>query len=271
MNSTWQCPFCCSEVHQDAVICPHCRSDLHLARPLMFKLLDLDRRLLALQEVIERHEVAIESIRQPTSAGPEAPVLASGVFVSVAPEGVAAVASPWRQFAGLTVAWVTIVLLHWLLLFVYDAPLVILRVSTLLVPMVVAWLVYLRRKPAMRALTGLSAVLGTVAVLSMLTVTSAIDHVPLFPASVREWRETLEYLAGISLAYLAGGLFANALACAPAPPTRSVVLLLFERDAEGRIKVEEIVSQLTRLMAVSAPIASGASAFYSGLKGVIGN
>jgi hypothetical protein len=161
-------------------------------------------------------------------------------------------------------------LLHGLMLFVYDQPPIILRISTLLAPMIVSGLFCSGRRSSTLALVLASVTTATFSVVAMLGLTAHVDRVPLWPDSLRDWTELFEYAVGIALGFGTGGLLARSLALQKASADkRAFLLLLLQRDSSGHYNVEALVERVNRFLMAAAPIATGALGLYSGLRSML--
>jgi cation transport ATPase len=163
---------------------------------------------------------------------------------------------PGRLAVAVVIVVAASALLHWLLLFVYDAPPMILRILTLLVPLAVGLRVSRSGGGSLAAHGLASACCGIASVAAMLAVTHLIDGVPLLPQDLREMREALEYCASIALAFLTGYLVMNGLHRArqrPLPVASHGALVGYAQ-------------RFQQLAGLLSPICAGGLALYSGLK-----
>jgi hypothetical protein len=168
------------------------------------------------------------------------------------------------QPASLAAAVVVVVaasaLLHWLLLFVYDAPPMILRILTLLVPLALGLRVSRSGGGSLAAHALASACCGIASVAAMLAVTHLIDGVPLLPQDLREMREALEYCASIALAFLTGYLVMHGLRRARQRPV----------PAASHGELIGYAERFQQLAGMLSPICAGGLALYSGFKSLGG-
>lgn len=174
----------------------------------------------------------------------------------------------WANWVGISMMTVGLLgLSHWVLLFIYDAPPLYLRVLTILLPIatgyVCAWRSGLRL--SLQLVSALAV--GTSAVSLMLAITAAIDHVPLWPGNSREWQETIEYTVAIALGCFSGALLYSLRQRMQNQRQQNLHLsVLLERDASGKLRIAEISNQVQSLISAVAPLASAGTALYSGLK-----
>lgn len=263
MNAeTYRCPYCCSDIPAQAIVCSHCARDLTLFRPLALQMQALEASQVQLRDEIARLRL---SSSLPTSENQTTPADPISGNLEASPS--------WKAWLGM--AWLTIGLLglsHWVLFFLYDAPPLALRVLTIVLPMLTGYLAA-RWSELPLAVQLLSSLwVGVISVMLMLTITAHIDAVPLWPANTREWKETLEYAAAIVLGYFTGALMHHLLQHIARRNTQKLRLsVLLERDAKGQLRIADISNQVQSLVSALAPLVSAGSALYSGLKIFMGD
>jgi hypothetical protein len=241
------CPYCRLQVHPQAVLCPHCRSPLGLVAPLTVKVAELEAEVQRLRARLP--VVADESVAAP----PPQPSLGNA-----------------RVWLAIGLAVGANLALHALLLFVYDLPPVVLRMSTLAAPALMACLLYRGHRFGTGGLMGAAALAAVASVLGMLGITAHLDAVPFWPQSPAEWRELLEYTLAIALGYGAGGFTARALDMASRSlKDPSLLVLALKRDEGGHLNVERLAERLSRLVTSVTPVATGALAVYSALRSLV--
>jgi len=261
--STVACPYCLGELACAALACRHCGREVGHLLPMIFRQQELanevDRLRAQLTDLVTR-PAAVEPVAAAasgdTSPQPKpAEVGFLGRPVTASERSPAAVAA-----AAVLVVTTVSALLHWLLLFVYDAPPLLLRVLTLCMPFALGARAS-RLAPAPTALHALAAAAcGLCAVGAMLAITHLIDGVPFLPQDAREAREALEYCASIALAFFAGSLVSRHYRLAARPGIAV--------PAGALVGYAQRFQQLASLL---SPICAGALALYSGLKGLVGD
>ena len=180
------CPFCQNQVLPKAYACGHCGRDLVPWLALMTDLEDRTKRL-------ERLEKALGL---PSQEG--AFKMADGAqtaFVRAEPEPVL---PHWNRLAvWVLVAWLGLLVAHWLLLFVYDASPLILRIVTMVLPLVLAMPANARGDVQFKSNAIMATLLAASSVAGMLALTAWLDDVAWLPENKRDWRETFEYTVAI--------------------------------------------------------------------------
>ncbi|HXG50129.1 MAG TPA: hypothetical protein VNN77_01815 [candidate division Zixibacteria bacterium] len=175
---------------------------------------------------------------------------------------------------GLTLA--LLIAAHILLLFVYDASPLYLRVASMLIPVPFGFALAARHPGRF----GLSAACGftmaALAVWLMLVTTGYLDNVPVLPQSVRDVREVVEYAASIGLAFVTGlllGKLRHRRLRAGAEPDRLAVLLaeLFTTDRDGELGVLRLAGRIQKFVSTVTPVGTGLASLYAGIKALIGD
>jgi len=252
------CPFCQNSVLPKAYVCGHCGRDLVPWLCLMDQMEHQAQRIVRLEKAVGLPPlVAGQQINSTDLALrdlPEPPPVRYRIdrLVKVA-LGTA----------------LSLYMAHWLLLFVYDAPALILRVSTMLLPLAVSLTANIRGDIDWRSNAVTAIALALLGVGGMLAITAILDDVHWLPQSKREWIETFEYAVSIGLAWVTGHLVGLSL-------NKGHRLLYARRRAamrQGRMilpKVTDMSEKLQKLVAAAAPLVSGLVAAYSGLKSLWG-
>lgn len=271
-----QCPYCVSQISDQALACPHCTRDLYLFKPLLDGKAALEKALAAQQEQMAKLEARLAELEQRPQAAMESAAVA--IVEQAEEEAPPSVATRLGAcLAMFAVPLVLLLLTHWVLLFIYDVRPLYLRIATLVLPIPFG-MVLARRYADMlgwSALTGL--LLGLLSVFGMLTVTALIDNVPLLPQNARDWRETFEYVTGIGLAFFTGSLIGHAGHAAQAlrhrQPPKVIVLVAraFKTNERGEMAVEALAKRIHKLVNTATPAVAGAASFYAGIRGVLGD
>ena len=278
-----RCPYCVSEIADEALACPRCARDLYLFKPLLEKIGQLEKTVAeqakaaaanseARIAALEQELAAIKAERAGTAQA------AAAVMETVEPATPAAAATGYAAAVArsLIPALTMLLLAHWMMLFVYDVKPLYLRVATILIPVPFGFLLASQFPNEFRKSALAAAALAFAGVFSMLTVTSVIDKVPLLPQDLRDWRETLEYVLSIALAFVTGMLLGEYHArrkLAELKANRVVLLLAraFVPNEEGKLGIEKAVKKLNKLQEAVMPAATGAASVYAGIKALLGD
>ena len=115
------CPYCLSEVSEEAHVCKACSRDLYLFKPMMAKITNLEGQLAAIpsQEVYELRIAELEYL-----LGEQDRKLSNRSAFS------------WIKdiAAYLLVPLLLLLLAHWLIAVVYDTKMIYLRIISMIVP-----------------------------------------------------------------------------------------------------------------------------------------
>jgi hypothetical protein len=277
-----RCPYCVSEIADEALACPRCARDLYLFKPLLAKIEQLEKTVAEQAASISANsEARIAALEQELAAikAQRTDAIAAGVEAELQPEAPPAGTPPGYAAAvaqSLIPTLLLLILAHWVMLFVYDVKPLYLRVATILIPVPFGFLLASQFPHEFRKSVAAAAALAFAGVLSMLTVTAVIDKVPLLPQDLRDLRETLEYVLSIALAFVTGLLLGeyHARRKLAELKTNRVVLMLaraFVPNEEGKLGIEKAVKKLTKLQEAVTPAATGAASVYAGIKAFLGD
>lgn len=257
-----KCPYCISEIPDAALVCAVCRRDLYLAKPLLERIAALEAELAA----------------RPAPAAEVAAVGENEAAVGEIPSGTSASEELPRSWGGALAAWLLPVLLllfaHWLLIFVYDAKVLYLRILALMLPLPFGFLFgRAARLPFAWSLLPAGLMAGG-SVFGMSALTGVIDQVPVLPGSMVEVREFIEFAASIGFSFVTGLWLADWLR-RRAEQTRAWQAEI-ERSPGGLAAVSsknmtDSLHRLNDLGSAVIGVATTAFSIYTGLKGVLGN
>ena len=235
-----QCPYCLSEVAEEAFVCKVCTRDLYLFKPMMAKVAELGKQL----EDIPNHAAYEHRISELES------LLDEQVKKHAEPRGLS------KSFVDiaiyLLVPLVLILVAHSLITIVYDAKIIYLRIISMILPLPFGYFLFKTYQRNLFPWFMGVVFLAIASVIGMSWMTSLIDHTPIWPQSTFEWREVLEYSASI------------------APLLTALALGL----GEGRVSPSTLYGAMKKLheyggMAIA--LGTTAVSIYTGLKGFIGN
>jgi hypothetical protein len=248
------------EVRYEAVRCPHCQSDVSGVRLLLQRIQLLEERI---TDILGRIEKVEDSSRtKPFDCPLETPKIS---VASVRNSN--STHSAWLLISMAT-ACTTIVFSHWLLLFVFNANAIALRVLTIFLPIIFGSLAaYLSREKFVPLVTS-GFLVGVVSVTGMLGVTAWLDGVEWLPTSHRDQKEALEYVLAIWFGFSTGYFVLRALNA-----TRSLqgsgnhtsgnAHRLLAGDSSQR---KAIFEKIEGLFSTLTAMGSAGAALYTGLK-----
>jgi hypothetical protein len=268
-----QCPYCISNINDAAVVCPVCRRDLYLLKPLQEKVAELEQKVKegdpARNKALEARLAELEDkLSQRESSAAPAPLEAS------------AGASPRSYLlSALIAALASLALLlaaHGLIVILYDLKTLYLRIASLLIPLPLGFALHAWHPRRFWASSLVAVLVACAAVLGMSAITGYVDKTPVLPENLREWREFIEYAASITFSFITGlllGKLRRHQSQKPAQPSRVVILIaqLFAKHEDGQLGVQKLVTRITTVAGAVAPAVSGAVSVYTGIKAVLGN
>jgi hypothetical protein len=188
------CPYCLSEIAEEAVVCKVCTKDVYLFKPMMSRIAELESKLSesSSNENYERRIQALEA----QIAQHEQDKLSNRGLKNLLLDFIIYVLMPLA----------ILLASHYLIVIVFDTKMIYLRVISMLVPLPFGYFLFksIRRTIFPWVLSVL--LLAVTTVIGMSWLTSLVDHSPVLPQSVFEWREMLEYAASITFSFLTGML-----------------------------------------------------------------
>jgi hypothetical protein len=250
-----RCPYCTSEINEAALACPHCTRDLYLFKPLLQRISDLEAR--------------VENVEQ------SRPSAVTGESLNELPEE--HVSPGFRKL--ITHIAVPILLLltaHLLITVVYDLNTLYLRIVSLLIPLPFGFLLTASAARRISLLFVAAISTAALAVLGMSTVTGGIDHTPILPVDIREWREFIEYAASIAFSYATGIVLGNmsrlrkrAEIFRQQNGIQTALTHLVLNGANNTAKLQKTIKQFNDVSSTLTAAATTAAAMYTGLQGFL--
>lgn len=258
-----KCPYCLSEVDENASVCKVCIKDLYLLSPLVKKIELLEEQLKGIPErqILVDRISELESIISEREEQAERHDGRPKLFLDV--------------FIFLIVPLILLIGSHALITIIYDAKLIYLRVVSLFLPFAFAFALFYSSKRRITPWVIVGLVLSGASVFGMSWITSLVDQTPVVPQSFIEWREFVEYSASISLSFISGILVGSIIYIKNHP--RKVSSNQFIKLVVASLPDEKISPQTVNRMMESfnsygsTVIAVGTTALsiYTGLKAVI--
>ena len=261
------CPYCLSEVDEDAVVCKVCTRDLYLFKPMMAKVADLEKQLSEIpnQEAYEKRiaelEVMLDQHEQTVNSSKGLGGWLSDIAIY------------------LIAPLLLLLLAHWLIVVVYDTKMIYLRIVSMVLPLPFAYFLFRGHQHKLLPWFIGTAFLSIASVLGMSWITSMVDLSPVFPQNLFEWKEVIEYSASIAFSFLTGMLLGGVAYASNQRHRRKAVISPFMKAVatslgDGKISPTNIYTIMKSLQDYGATImALGTTALslYTGLKGIIGS
>jgi len=258
------CPYCLSEVSEEAHVCKTCSRDLYLLKPMMTKIASLEGQLAAVpsQEVNDLRIAELEYLLDEQNRK-----LANRSL------------STWIKDIALylIVPLLLLLLAHWLIAIVYDTKMIYLRIISMILPLPFAY--FLFKGHAHRLFPWFVGVvfLAIASVIGMSWITSLVDHSPVWPQNLFEWREVLEYSASIAFSFLTGMLLGG-VAYGSKQRRRqagiiNALIKIASTQSAGGVSMQGMHGLMKTLHEYGGTVvAFGTTAvsIYTGLKGMIG-
>ncbi len=258
------CPYCLSEVSEEAYVCKTCSRDLYLFKPMMTKIASLEGQLASApsQEVNELRIAELEYLLDEQNRK-----LANRSL------------STWIKDIALylIVPLLLLLLAHWLIAIVYDAKMIYLRIISMILPLPFAY--FLFKGHAHRLFPWFVGVvfLAIASVIGMSWITSLVDHSPVWPQNLFEWREVLEYSASIAFSFLTGMLLGG-VAYGSKQRRRQVGIInalikIASTQSAGGASMQSmhgLIKTLHEYGGTVVALGTTAVSIYTGLKGMIG-
>ena len=263
-----KCPYCTSDISDEALACPHCAHDIYLFKPLLEKIESLEARL-AEQSQVEVLELRICELEEQLAARQAVPEV---VPVAMSP---AVVVVEFLLLCGTPLA--LLLLAHALITVVYDLNVVWLRVVSLLIPLPFGAVLMNRRWRSFGAWIAAGFAMAALAVFGMSWLTHWVDNTPVLPQDMREWKEFIEYAASVGFSFTAGMVIGRMLwqrrqtiwqASEHGHLERLARLISHGRENAERLQA--MVRKLNDLRNSLAVATASAASAYTGLHGLVG-
>lgn len=240
-----ECPYCTTAIPDAALVCSVCRRDLYVIKRLLQRIAEL--------EAGQAKAPAAEALALPPST--PSPVPSQPVVAFEAAPGTALLA--W------SVPVLMLLLAHGLIVFVYDARVLFLRLLALVLPLPFGFL--FGRATGWRLRWSLPAafLMAGAAVLGMSTTTAWLDQVPVLPQSMLEVRESIEFATSIGFSFVTG-LWLHDWLRRRAGPVQGLPA------AAGGGKMTASLTRLNDAGSAVVGVATTAFSIYTGLKGFLG-
>lgn len=278
-----RCPYCVSEIADEALACPRCARDLYLFKPLLAKIEQLEKTVTEQARAISANSTErITALEQELAAlkaekADLVPVEVEIEELKPVPTRESSAAFYRALLQVLFPALALLLLAHGLLLFTYDVKPLYLRLATIVIPMPFGFLLAMHHPGRLGTSAAAGFATAILAVFGMLAITAIIDKVPLLPQDARDWRETAEYVLSIGLAFSSGfmaGEFLPALRRQQDKPPNRVVMMISRamvRNEDGKVNIVKTAEKINKIAKTAGPAITGAASFYAGVKGFLGD
>lgn len=261
------CPYCLSEVSEEAVVCKTCSRDLYLFKPMMVKVADLERQLSEIpnQEAYERRIAELELMLDESEQKHSESKNFIGWVVDVA--------------LYLLLPLCLLLLAHWLIAVVYDTKMIYLRIISMVIPLPFAYILFKGHQHKLLPWFIGTAFLSVSSVIGMSWITSIVDNSPVFPQSLTEWKEVFEYAASIAFSFLTGMLLGGVAYASKQRHRRAARISPFMKAVatglgDGHISpsnIHAIMKTLQDYGGTIVALGTTSLSIYTGLKGILGS
>ena len=253
-----ECPFCATDINDEALVCSSCSRDLRIVRPVIQEIQDLVLELDGLQRLMNAAEASLSIARRP--------VAAIGQLVAV--------------YVILPV--ILLIAAHYILTYTVNIKLIYIRLPSLLMPIPFGMGLYALNYISFRGAFLIGLLDAVVAVTGMLILGGVIDDASIVPKDLQEWREAGEYALSIALAFVTGNLFAvslfrllpSAFASTGKPSSFALAAARFLGVHVGEDGLRRRARKIQLLIEKVGPLAGIAAtavgSIYAGFKGIVG-
>ncbi len=256
-----ECVYCLSPIDDKATVCKVCTRDVYLFRPLLARVQELEAQL---------------AEQDPTTLQVRIDELES-LLVAERARSEKEEFKLWRSMADLAqfilIPLTLLLLAHALIVVVYDLNMLYLRIASVVLPLPFAFYLF---KSKQRSLLGwflATAFLAASSVIGMSAVTGWIDHTPVMPQSMVEWREFLEYAASITLSFLTGMLLGGVarhrvmrVVNKKNNPFLSTIMSRFSKGGSSTSDMREKMQKIEEVGGGLIAAGTTAMSIYTGLK-----
>ena len=260
-----KCPYCLSAIETEAVVCKICTRDLYLFKPMLEKLQVLEARLAefpdreSAEHRISELETRIEGLKRQWSIEQNRNSHLGLQMVSY-----------------LCAPLLVLLIGHAIIIVIYDLPLFYLRVLSLVIPLSFAYTLFSKSKQPLGFWFLGAILLAIFSVLGMSSITAIVDDVPVFPRSVIEWQEFVEYSVSISFSFFTGMLLGgisylrrHRFERQQINPWVAAILAGFVDGKLSPDKLRLMMQNLDQFGSAAVALCTTAVSIYTGLKSIL--
>ena len=259
------CPYCLSEVSEEANVCKTCSRDLYLFKPMMVKVAELEAKMMAIpsSEAFELRIAELEQMLEEQNQKLEQRSLLNWV-------------SDIAFY--ILVPLLLLLLAHWLITVVYDTKMIYLRLISMALPLPFAYFLFKSRSHKILPWFIGVIFLAIASVIGMSWITSLVDKTPVWPQNLFEWKEVLEYSASIAFSFLTGMLLGGVTYARKQRYRRVGLLQSIARfnslnslnQSSPLENVHGLMKTLQEYGGTVVALGTTAVSIYTGLRGIIG-
>lgn len=249
-----KCPYCQSDLDEDALTCRFCTKDLYLIKPLLDKVAKLENESGSFENIanLQNRIAELESLisNQDSRLNSKPAVLIN--FKNIA------------LYLGTPL--LLLLAAHEIIVIMYDANMIYLRLLSIAMPLPFGYLLFTNgsRKVFLWFIGAL--MLSCLSVLGMSWLTSLVDHSPVLPQSIFEWREAFEYASSIALSFLTGMLLGKKVYIRKIKPNKSSA-----SRKTSPTNFHDHLKQVQDYGTTIAAIITTVLSIYTGLKHIVGS
>jgi hypothetical protein len=253
-----ECPFCAEIMQNEAIVCKHCSRDLRVVRPVILEIQEIVGELDKFRRELKDVTVKLNRLRHPIR-----------YYITCA-------------VAYVLIPTVLLVTAHVVVTIVLNVTPLILRLASLIIPLPFGLALNAISRIQFRGALVIGMLAASFSVLCMLAVTGVNDGVPILPGSWVEWREVLEYIMSIVLAFgtgnILGFLILQALPTAmtrggkPNAIAHKIARVYYSHVGDEQLgrRARFIQGLIRTAIPLAGVVVTATGSVYAGLKGALG-